>query len=155
MRRSLVSAAVLLWGCASVAQEGAPAPPTVAPSAKEAVAPPVKRTPTPKRRNPPARVAPQPEPPQPPAPPPPLAQDPTPPLLPYCAPPVQPDCLNDDKTYASPAASGACQQDMDRYVRSVFAYRVCLNSEMERAVFATNQALQRFRCRVAKKTNCP
>ena len=84
------------------------------------------------------------------------AQEPLPPSgLHYCAPPIKPACVDDDETYQAPARKAACQKDMDRFVPTVFAYRQCLNSEMERAVRQTNDMLQRFRCRANGDGKCP
>lgn len=72
--------------------------------------------------------------------------EPRPPLLDFCAPPVQPVCIDAAGTYANPKERAACDADMQRYVRSVFAYRICLNAEMERAVRSVNIAIQHHKC---------
>lgn len=72
----------------------------------------------------------------------------------FCAPPVKPNCVDDNRTYANAKSAAACNQDMERFVRSVFAYRGCLNSEMERAVRETNQAIFLHKCKLAKGKNC-
>ena len=77
------------------------------------------------------------------------------PGLRFCAPPIKPACVDDADTYRTAARRAACQADLDRYVPTVFAYRVCLNQEMERAVRQTNESLQRFRCRAKGERRCP
>ena len=75
--------------------------------------------------------------------------------LSYCPPPVRPSCIDVSKTYDDPSALAACQRDTTRYEQSVFDYRQCLNTEMERAVRQVNESLYRFRCRSGKQKNCP
>jgi hypothetical protein len=87
----------------------------------------------------------------PPEPPPP----PTPPLLGFCAQPVRPECVDTVETYADPGKKAACNQDMERYVKYVFAFRLCLNAEMERAVRQTNETIFRHKCRMAGRKSCP
>ncbi len=77
------------------------------------------------------------------------------PGLRFCAAPIKPVCVDDFDSYKSPAKLAACQKDLDRYVPTVFAYRHCLNQEMERAVRQTNETLQRFRCRAKGEKKCP
>ena len=79
---------------------------------------------------------------------------PTPPLLGFCAQPVRPACVDTATTYADPKTKAACNQDMDRYVKFVFAFRLCLNAEMERAVRQTNETIFRHKCRMAGKKSC-
>ena len=79
----------------------------------------------------------------------------TAPGLRFCAPPIKPACVDDPDTYKAAARRAACQADLDRFVPTVFAYRVCLNQEMERAVRQTNETLQRFRCRAKGEKKCP
>jgi hypothetical protein len=62
----------------------------------------------------------------------------------FCAPPVSPACI--DKLKGVTGELAACEQETERYVASVFAYRACLSAEMERAVRETNEAIQKVRC---------
>jgi hypothetical protein len=73
----------------------------------------------------------------------------------FCAPPYPPKCVSTPGTYASQAEIDKCQDDMNRYVNSVTAYRVCQTQEVERAVRETNATLQRWKCGVAAKALCP
>jgi hypothetical protein len=85
-----------------------------------------------------------------------LAQQPfDAPGLRFCAPPIKPGCVDAEETYTSPNLKAECQKAMDRYVPTVFAYRQCLNQEMERAVRQTNETIQRFRCRAKGERKCP
>lgn len=93
-------------------------------------------------------------PPAPHEPPPAAPVEPKPPLLGFCAVPVKPDCVDAAGGYDSPRSRAACAKDMERYVKYVFAYRVCLNAEMERAVRQTNEAIARHKCRLAGGKKC-
>lgn len=73
----------------------------------------------------------------------------------FCAPPYAPKCVSTPGTYASQAEIDKCQDDVNRYVNSVTAYRVCQTQEVERAVRETNATLQRWKCGVAAKALCP
>jgi hypothetical protein len=73
----------------------------------------------------------------------------------FCAPPYPPRCVSSPATYGSQAEIDKCQEDMNRYVNSVAAYRVCHTQEIERAVRETNGTLQRWKCGVAAKALCP
>jgi hypothetical protein len=75
----------------------------------------------------------------------------------YCPPPYPPACV---ETFAKPPGRTpdkpsrerlACEQMVERYVTSVFAYRVCLTGEMERAVREANRVLQILKCPVDKR----
>ena len=72
----------------------------------------------------------------------------------FCAPPYPPRCVSDPATYASQASSDKCQDDVNRYVASVAAYRMCLTQETERAVREVNGTLNRWKCGLAAKTVC-
>ena len=72
----------------------------------------------------------------------------------FCAAPYPPKCVGNPATYASQASMDQCQDDVNRYVRSIGAYRLCLTQETERAVRETNGALQRWKCGVAAKALC-
>jgi hypothetical protein len=73
----------------------------------------------------------------------------------FCALPYPPRCVSNSATYGSQAEIDKCQEDMNRYVNSVTAYRVCQTQEIERAVRETNGTLQRWKCGVAAKALCP
>ena len=73
----------------------------------------------------------------------------------FCAPPYPPRCISNPATYASQAEIDRCQEDVNRYVTSVAAYRLCQTQEVERAVRETNGTLQRWKCGVAAKALCP
>ncbi len=80
---------------------------------------------------------------------------PKPPLLGFCAAPVRPACIDLAASYANARARAGCNAEMEHYVKYVFAWRLCLNAEMERAVHQTNEDIQRHKCRMAGGKNCP
>lgn len=63
----------------------------------------------------------------------------------YCAPPTPPSCVN-AMTDAGEKQLKACEQDVERYVASVFAYRGCIAAETERAVREANSTIRKMRC---------
>jgi hypothetical protein len=75
----------------------------------------------------------------------------------YCSPPYPPACVETlsrptGKTPDKPSRERlACEQLVERYVTSVFTYRVCLNGETERAVREANRILQILKCPVDKR----
>ena len=73
----------------------------------------------------------------------------------FCAPPYPPRCVSNPASYASQAEIDKCQGDVNRYVNSVAAYRLCQTEEVERAVRETNATLQHWKCGVAAKAICP
>ncbi|GAC1334012.1 MAG: hypothetical protein NVSMB26_16010 [Beijerinckiaceae bacterium] len=64
----------------------------------------------------------------------------------FCPPPFPPRCVQDEATYVSPDETAKCQEEVNRYVASVGAYRLCLTRETERAVRETNATLQLWKC---------
>jgi hypothetical protein len=72
----------------------------------------------------------------------------------FCAPPYPPKCVSDPATYGSQAESDRCQEDVNRYVASVGAYRLCQTQEVERAVREINGTLQRWKCSLVAKALC-
>jgi hypothetical protein len=72
----------------------------------------------------------------------------------FCAPPYPPRCVLNPATYGLQSEIDKCQEDMNRYVNSVAAYRLCQTQEMERAVRETNATLQRWKCSLAAKALC-
>ncbi|MEA2841413.1 MAG: hypothetical protein QOF41_2743 [Methylobacteriaceae bacterium] len=72
----------------------------------------------------------------------------------FCAPPYPPKCISDPATYGSQANADRCQEDVNRYLNSVGAYRLCQTQEVERAVRETNGTLQRWKCSLAAKALC-
>ncbi|HMN71636.1 MAG TPA: hypothetical protein PKA55_07175 [Rhodoblastus sp.] len=63
----------------------------------------------------------------------------------YCAPPTPPSCVNAVMD-AGEKKLKACEQDVERYVASVFAYRGCIAAETERAVREANATIRKMRC---------
>ena len=72
----------------------------------------------------------------------------------FCAPPYPPKCVGNPATYASQESLDQCQEDVNRYVKYVGNYRLCLTQETERAVRETNGTLQRWKCGLAAKSLC-
>lgn len=71
----------------------------------------------------------------------------------YCAPPVPPSCVN-RVADAGEKKLKACEEDVERYVASVFAYRGCIAAETERAVREANLTIRKMRC-VRDPNFCP
>jgi hypothetical protein len=72
----------------------------------------------------------------------------------FCAPPYPPRCVSDPAIYSSQADVDKCQEEVNRYVNYVAAYRLCRTQEVERAVRETNGTLQRWKCSLAAKALC-
>jgi len=62
----------------------------------------------------------------------------------YCAPPYPPKCIASKAK--GHAADALCERDVDSYVDAVFRYRICLATEMERAVREANRTVQIIKC---------
>ena len=62
----------------------------------------------------------------------------------YCAPPFAPSCVAN--AGRDGRSTETCEQDVERYVASVFAYRACMAIETERAVREANATIQAMRC---------
>ena len=72
----------------------------------------------------------------------------------FCAAPVAPECIAAERAYRDAAQTRACEQDVARFVASAFAYRACLQREVQRAVLETNETVDRFKCGVAAGRRC-
>jgi hypothetical protein len=73
----------------------------------------------------------------------------------FCAPPFPPKCVANPATYGAQADIDKCQEEVNRYVNYVGAYRLCLTQETERAVRETNGTLNRWKCSLATRAVCP
>ncbi len=62
----------------------------------------------------------------------------------YCAPPTPPTCVI--VAARKPDTLSACEQEVERYVATVFVYRACLAAETERAVRESNDVIRKMRC---------
>lgn len=71
----------------------------------------------------------------------------------YCAPPMPPSCVS-AVADAGEKKLKACEQDVERYVASVFVYRGCIAAETERAVREANLTIRKMRC-VRDPKFCP
>jgi hypothetical protein len=72
----------------------------------------------------------------------------------FCSPPPAPACVGKDAAYRDENQTKACQDEVGRYVNSAFAYRACLQREIQRAVLETNMTIDRFKCGIASKHRC-
>jgi hypothetical protein len=72
----------------------------------------------------------------------------------FCSPPLPPACVLRDESYSDQQQTDACQQEVARFEKGAFAYRACLQREIERAVLETNTAIDRFKCGIASKHEC-
>jgi hypothetical protein len=73
----------------------------------------------------------------------------------FCAPPFAPRCVSSPVTFGSQAAIDKCQEEVNRYVKHVGAYRLCQTQEIERAVRETNGTLNRWKCSLGTRAPCP
>lgn len=72
----------------------------------------------------------------------------------YCAPPVRPSCVDQDGTFKDAKKIAACNDAMSHYVSSVFVYRTCMYSKIEKTIRETNAAVALLKCREAHQTAC-
>jgi hypothetical protein len=72
----------------------------------------------------------------------------------FCSPPPAPPCANRDTVYRDEGQTKACQEEVARFVSSAFAYRTCLQREIQKAVLETNMTIDRFKCGIASKHRC-
>jgi hypothetical protein len=61
----------------------------------------------------------------------------------FCAPPYPPPCV---KKATPGQLDETCDQKVQTYIKDVFAYRLCLAKETERAVRQSNEVIDRWRC---------
>lgn len=69
----------------------------------------------------------------------------------YCPPPTPPACVA--TAARKPNALVTCEQEVERYVATVFAYRACMAAETERAVRESNEIIRKMRC-AREPANC-
>jgi hypothetical protein len=75
--------------------------------------------------------------------------------LDYCAPPpAGPICVDTQETYMTAPKTFECQSELDRYVKMVVAYRVCVNNRVGQTILSTNALLERFKCKSHGGRNC-
>ena len=72
----------------------------------------------------------------------------------FCASPPSPACADRDEVYSNEVHVKTCQEAMGRFVSNAFAYRDCLQREIQRAMLETNAAIDRFKCSIAAKRRC-
>ena len=72
-----------------------------------------------------------------------------------CATPRPPDCARRDETFRSDLARKLCEDQANRFVAQVFAYRACLEGEIGRAVRSANETAAQLRCRRSSLADCP
>lgn len=62
----------------------------------------------------------------------------------FCASPYQPECVF---AQVNGATAGACEREVTAYIRAVFRYRECLETESQRVVRESNDLIDHWRCR--------
>lgn len=75
--------------------------------------------------------------------------------LDFCARPVAPACVDTAETYGTAALREACSAEVKRFLEMTFAYRKCLNSQLENEIRDTNAINDRFKCRLKNGKTCP
>ncbi|QGM47970.1 hypothetical protein H2LOC_006405 [Methylocystis heyeri] len=69
----------------------------------------------------------------------------------YCPPPHPPGCMETTGGTKSPTE---CEEDVQIYIQTVFAYRECLALETERAVRESNDVIDRWKCKKTGSKRC-
>ena len=72
----------------------------------------------------------------------------------FCTRPLLPACIDNPKTYATPAGRDACDAEARSLIAATFAYRECIARNVENTLKATNEALDRYRCRKRGSKYC-
>jgi len=75
--------------------------------------------------------------------------------LDFCAPPVRPVCLDDARAFDDPQGRKSCEDQTNRYVATVFAYRDCMYAQIEKAIRRTNESIALMKCREENQASCP
>jgi hypothetical protein len=65
-----------------------------------------------------------------------------------------PTCAGKDEVYRDEAQTKACQDEVSRFVNSTFAYRSCLERQIQRAVSQANITIDNFKCGMDAKHIC-
>jgi hypothetical protein len=69
----------------------------------------------------------------------------------YCPPPHPPGCMEATAETKSPTE---CDEDVQIYIQTVFAYRECLALETERSVRESNNVIDRWKCKKTGSKRC-
>ena len=72
----------------------------------------------------------------------------------YCVRPQLPACIGNPETYAFPAGQAACDAEARGLVAATYAYRECIAHNVETTLKATNEALDRYRCKKRGSKYC-
>ena len=72
----------------------------------------------------------------------------------YCVRPQLPACIDNPKTYASPAGQIACDAESRSLIAATFSYRECMSRTVETTLKATNEALDRYKCKKRGSKYC-
>lgn len=75
--------------------------------------------------------------------------------LDFCARPVAPACVDNSETYGAPLLRERCNVEVKRFLDMTFAYRKCLNSQLENEIRDTNAINDRFKCKLKGGKKCP
>jgi hypothetical protein len=69
----------------------------------------------------------------------------------YCPPPHPPGCIEES---TAGSVSEECEENVQIYIQTVFAYRECLALETERAVRESNEAIDLWKCKKSGGRRC-
>ena len=73
----------------------------------------------------------------------------------HCPRPVAPACVNDMATYETVAGKDRCANEVKRFLDMTFAYRKCMNGQLENEIRETNRINDKFKCQLKAGKACP
>ncbi|WP_234628961.1 hypothetical protein [Afifella sp. H1R] len=73
----------------------------------------------------------------------------------FCSEPSKPYCIEWAQEFSSESEFEDCKWEMERYLKDARAYIDCLEEERDRAVRATNAAIETFNCLAEGNSYCP
>lgn len=73
----------------------------------------------------------------------------------HCPRPVAPACVNNLATYKTEAGKDRCAREIKRFLDMTFAYRKCMNGQLENEIRETNRVNDMFKCLMKGAKACP
>jgi len=72
-----------------------------------------------------------------------------------CSAPIAPLCVSVETTYADPATTDRCRQNLDTYAAALDDYGACLDRQMEELRQDRRAMEESFACRAGGLEDCP